>query len=409
MKQSYLKLLFLITVVFVAAAIETDIYFPAFPDMMQYFSVTEVEIQRLLTWNFMGICLSGPLYGPLSDSYGRKPLILGALGLFLVGSLMTLFADSFDQMLWGRLLQGLGSGGCFTLGTAIIFDAFQAEKAVQAIAQLNSTFPFIMASAPMLGGYLNHAYGFRSNFLAITVFVVASLLICLFSFEETLPKEKRQAFCLRKICSDFQRAFVCWPFWQMTLIVSLIFAGYMAFLAGTALLFVLEFGVTKQLFPFFQGALLGAWVIASVTCSWILGRWGSYRVKMVGTALMLVGGVTLILAVWLTPTNPYYLTLAMMIYAFGANWTQGLYFPEGMEILPDIKGVTASLLTSARLLITAVIVGLASALYDGTIYPLAFVVIGIIGTIVPLILVYERSRGTPKTAQATVHSPSVGH
>ncbi|MBX9703023.1 MAG: MFS transporter, partial [Silvanigrellaceae bacterium] len=81
----------------------------------------------------MGLCVSGPFYGPISDSYGRKNPLLFALGLFLLGSILTVFASTFELMLWGRVPQGIGSGGCFTLGTAIIFDVYPAKQAVHAI------------------------------------------------------------------------------------------------------------------------------------------------------------------------------------------------------------------------------------------------------------------------------------
>src|SRR5262245_3652711 len=129
---------------------------------------------------------------------------------------MTLIAPDFELMLWGRLLQGLGTGGCFTLGTAIIFDSFQAEKAIQAINRLNAIIPCIIAGAPLVGGYLNHVFGFRANFLAITCFVLLSSLIAIFFFKETHPKEKRPPFQLSKIGADFKRAATCFPFWQLT-------------------------------------------------------------------------------------------------------------------------------------------------------------------------------------------------
>ena len=151
-RRQELKYLLLITIIFIAACIETDIYLPAFPDMMKAFSVSEGTIQGLLTWNFIGICLSGPFYGPISDSFGRKKPLLFALLLFFLGSVLTFFGTDFSQMLIGRVLQGLGSGGCFTLGTAIIFDAFQQEKAVQALNTLNMAIPIIMSAAPMVGG-----------------------------------------------------------------------------------------------------------------------------------------------------------------------------------------------------------------------------------------------------------------
>ena len=274
MTRTELKCIFLIAVTFIAACIETDIYLPAFPDMMDYFHVSEETIQSLLTWNFVGICLSGPFYGPISDSLGRKKPLLIALGLFLAGSILTTFAESFQVMLAGRFLQGIGSGGCFTLGTAIIFDAFQGEKAVRALNQLNSTIPIVMAMAPLLGGYLNHLFGFRSNFLAITILVFLSLVVSLFFFDESLPVEKRRPFEGKKVVADFKKAFNCLGFWQLTIAVCLLFSGYLAFLSATSVLFVVEFGVSKQIFPLFQASLLTGWLIASFTCNRALAQVG---------------------------------------------------------------------------------------------------------------------------------------
>ena len=117
-KQESRFLLLTITI-FIAACLETDIYLPAFPDMMIYYDTTEEMIQRLLGWNFLGICLSGPFYGPISDAIGRRWPTLVALGFFVLGSLLTLFADTFSWMLfcqgssgnrWRWLLHTWGNG-----------------------------------------------------------------------------------------------------------------------------------------------------------------------------------------------------------------------------------------------------------------------------------------------------------
>jgi DHA1 family bicyclomycin/chloramphenicol resistance-like MFS transporter len=394
------KYLLLIIVTFIAACIETDIYLPTFTDMMAYFSISADKIQSLLTWNFIGICLSGPLYGPISDAIGRKKPLLAALGLFFAGSLITIFAENFELMLWGRVLQGLGSGGCFTLGTAIIFDVFQEQQAVLAINRLNSIVPLIMAVAPMLGGYLNYAYGFRSNFLAIALCVLLSLITCLFFFDESLANEKRVPFVLKKVLKSFKTVSLSIPFWQTTAVVSLGFAGYLAFLACISVLFVIEFGVSKELLPFFQAALLGTWVIASLNYRKAIDSFGLPKVKIIGTIFFLLGGLSFIGAVLIFPENPYWLTAPMLLYTFGINWVQGLYFPEGMALFPDIKGITASFLTSARLLITAIVVGLAGKLYDGTIYPIMMVMSGVVIVVFATIICYERSKkGLPQATE----------
>ena len=399
-RKTELKFLVLIITIFIAACIETDIYLPAFPDMMAWFGASEGAIQGLLTWNFVGICLSGPLYGPLSDAFGRKKPMIIALSIFLLGSLMTLFSQNFDQMLWGRILQGLGSGGCFTLGTAIIFDTFEKERAIQATNKLNTIMPLIMAAAPMLGGYLNHQFGFRSNFLAIVFFVLLSLTMTQFFFKESLTKEKRNPFKISSILRDFKQAFTSLGFWQISIVISLLFAGYIAFLSGTSVLFVVELGMSKTLFPFIQAVILGGWVAGSLLLNRVIQKWGIPRVKQAGIASCVLGGVIVAVAAFIFPRDPYSQTLGMVLYALGANWIIGLYFPEAMEILPHIKGITASLLTSTRLLIAALVVGLTSYLYNGTIYPLAGTVAATLAVILPALFYYERWR-TAQSVETT--------
>jgi DHA1 family bicyclomycin/chloramphenicol resistance-like MFS transporter len=389
-RAAELKYLFLIITIFIAACVETDIYLPAFPDMMKWFSASEGEIQKLLSWNFFGICISGPFYGPISDSYGRKGPIMTALGLFLAGSIVTLFAQNLDQMLWGRVLQGIGSGGCFTLGTAIVFDAFQKERAIKALNHLNTIVPILMSTAPMLGGYLNYTFGFRSNFLTIAIFVLISFIVCLFFFKETLPEESRAPFKVKKVIRDFKQAFLCLPFWQITLVTSVIFGGYIAFLSASSVLFVIEFGMSKAIFPFVQAAVLGGWVAGSLTLNRAIEKWDIPKTKWLGIALCVIGAILLAIITLIAPRDPYLLTSAMVFYSFGANWIIGLYFPECMEILPHIKGVTASLLTSARLLIAALVVSLSGALYNATIYPLTMIIVGTIIVLLPTLFYYEK-------------------
>ena len=387
-----LKYLFLIIVIFIAACIETDIYLPAFPDMMNFFSASEGQIQKLLTWNFIGICISGPLYGPISDSIGRKRPLFVALGMFLLGSVITIFSDSLNQMLVGRVLQGIGSGGCFTLGTAILFDAFQKENAIKALNQLNLIVPIIMAMAPLLGGYLNITFGFRANFLCITLFVLVSLVLAVCFFDETLPIEKRSPLKLHSIARDFKKGLTSRAFWQLTLVLCTMFAAYIAFLATTATLYVVEFEMSKVVFPFVQGAILAGWVAGSLTLKKAISKWGIFNIKKAGISLSVIFGLLACLLALIFPRNPYLLTGTMTFYAFGANWVIGLYFPEAMEILPEIKGVTSSLMTSARLLVASVTVSILGATYNGTVYPLIIVIALTISIILPTLILYERKQ-----------------
>ncbi|MBI2711460.1 MAG: MFS transporter [Bdellovibrio sp.] len=387
----------LISLIFVAACIETDIYLPAFPDMMTAFQVSEAEIQKILTWNFFALCLSGPFYGPLSDAWGRRKPLLVALLLFLVGSGVTVLSRDFGCLLFGRILQGLGSGGCFTLGAAILFDSFTPRKALVGLNHLNSIVPLAMAGAPILGGVLNQTYGYRSNFVAITAVVLLSWAFCQIFFKETLPKKQRHPIERKKLKADFSRVLSSFSFWQMNLPVCLLYSGYLGFLSVSSIYFVIELGVSKSVFPFFQTAVLSGWLVASVSCSWFLKRWGSVRTLRVGIGIFAISLLGFQLSYWLAPRNPYWLTFFMMTYSFGYNWLQTPYFGEIMGLMPDIKGIVGSIVTSFRLLLTAGLIGLVSIFYDGTLNSFALVQLGVALVVAPMIWLRERNRGESDT------------
>ncbi|MCA9508291.1 MAG: MFS transporter [Myxococcales bacterium] len=380
----------LIIIIFIAACIETDSYLPAFPDMMIFFNTSEEAIQGLLTWNFFGICISCPFYGPLSDAYGRRLPLLVALSLFFLGSLITLFVTDLNLMLMGRVLQGIGSGGCFTLGTAILFDAFPKEKAMLAINQLNTIIPIIMATAPMLGAHLNNQYGFKSNFLAITMFVGFSLFICLVFYRETLKSDQRKDFSFLSLIKDFKRAFTCVPFWQTSIYISLFFALYIGFLSLISVFFVLELKVDKLFFPWFQTAILGSFVLASLSYKRVFKRLGK-DFKKTGLGFSFLGAILFCLSALLFPKNPYAMTACMMIVAVGLNFTMTLYFDECIHWLEDIKGIAASLLTSARLLLTAIFVGISGKIYDKTVIPFALLTTVVVLICGICIISYEKN------------------
>lgn len=385
-----IKQIVLIIFIFVAACIETDIYLPAFPDMMNYFHVSEAVIQGILTWNFIGLCLSSPIYGPMSDVFGRSKPLWIALGFFLAGSLVTAFTEEFRWLIFGRILQGLGSGGCFTLGSAIIFDAFSHQKALRALNKVHVIIPMTMASAPLVGGYLNQNFGFRSNFLAVAGVVILSCLICFAFLTETLPQEKRKKLDFKQLGKDFKRVLTSFHFWQLNLTVSLLFSIYLAFLSISAILFVVEFQIEKKVFPFFQAAVLGGWLVASLSSNFAIQKWGAEKIKKTGVSVLAFSLTGFLFTVFFAPTNPVLLTLFMSIYSFGFNWVQTPYFGEVMNLMPDIRGIVGSLVSSTRLFLTAIVVALVSHFYDKSIYSFAYVLIGIIFVIGPMIWARER-------------------
>jgi len=198
-----------------------------------------------------------------------------------------------------------------------------------------------MAAAPLLGGYLNHMYGFRSNFLAIAIFVLISFIVCQFFFEETLPK-KKIAFSDQKASDRFSKSLHECSLLAITMVISLIFAGYLVFLSISSVLSFWNLESIKCTFPTTKPRswVLGLSQVLSTRAA--LKNWVSTHQNH-RNELHRLSGLWVVGASLLYPQNAILITSGMVIYTFGANWIQGLYFPEGMEIFPDIKGITASL------------------------------------------------------------------
>jgi len=161
-------------------------------------------------------------------------------------------------------------------------------------------------------------------------------------------------------------------------------------------LFVSNFGISKSFAPVFQVTILLTWTVAGLVLRKTLSALGNASMKKAGMMLCLSGALSFALISFLTPQNPYLLVGSFLPFIFGANWIFGLYFPEAMELLPEIKGVVASILTSIRLFIAAITVACTSVLYNTEIYPLTSVILAALAVILPCLISYEKKYGIKK-------------
>jgi DHA1 family bicyclomycin/chloramphenicol resistance-like MFS transporter len=247
-----------------------------------------------------------------------------------------------------------------------------------------------MALAPLLGGVLNQQFGFRANFYAIAICVFASLFCTFFLLDETLPAGKRTKFKIEQIIANFFRVLTNPKFLQLTLVISLLFAGFLLFLSNSAIIFVIEFGIDKSMYPYYQFSLLLAYLTASLVSGYLIKNYSIKFVKKLGMCCLLLSNFSFFIVTYTCPENAILLTLSMVPYSFGFIWLQTPYVAEIMGLMPDIKGIAASILTSLRLLITTGVVASGARMYNGTIIP-TFIWIFIINFLILLIAYrYER-------------------
>jgi DHA1 family bicyclomycin/chloramphenicol resistance-like MFS transporter len=166
-----------------------DIYLPAFPTIATQFNVTEQQVQQTVAIFMLTVGLGQLIAGPLADKFGRKPVAVVGVSLYAGSALLAYMAPSFVVLMFARALQGLGACATFVVAFAIVRDKYGSERSGQMITYLNGIVCFIPALAPILGAWLTVQFGWRMNFMFLTLFALAGLVITLTLFRETRPAD----------------------------------------------------------------------------------------------------------------------------------------------------------------------------------------------------------------------------
>src|SRR6185312_9684941 len=129
--------------------IEVDISVPGFPDMAKYFNTTDATIQLTIAYNFLGFCLASLIWGPLSDCYGRRKIMVIGNALLAIGASLCVFAPSIHFLLLARLIQGIGASTSAIVATAMIADSYKGVTASRLIGIMNAVATTLIAIAPV--------------------------------------------------------------------------------------------------------------------------------------------------------------------------------------------------------------------------------------------------------------------
>lgn len=366
-------ILIAVALIEIAVWIETDIFIPSLPDMVIFFQTSEEKIQLLLSLNFLGLFLAGLFSGPLSDSYGRKKVILTGLFIFTTASIIAACCNNFEMMLICRFVQGLGAAPPMVVAFALIYDSYNEHQALKITAILNSLVTGVMAGAPVLGGYLNNIFSWRANFVIVAIISLLTLLISLF-VQETHPIELRIKFNPIKIINNYWYLIRNFKFIANVLIVSLSYASLMIFITNQSLIFINYLLVSEQIFGFYQGSIMLVYMLSSALSVTILNYHGADKTKNIGGGLIVIGSSLLLIIALLKIKSPLLLCLIMSVFTSGLAISIGIFAIRAINIFPDLKGTSSSLFTCSRLIIISMMTSLSALFFTGSILPVAIII-----------------------------------
>ena len=341
------------------------------------------DAQLILTTLFLGLALGQVFFGPLSDATGRKPLMYLGLGIFMLGSLLSMFAQDFSHMLIGRFLQGVGASAPRVLTMALVRDCYSGRAMARVMSFTMSIFILVPMIAPSLGQGILLVAGWRSIF---TLFFVLALSVAVWFWwrmPETLPTAKRRAFRFGEFWQGLKEVVSNRTSMTYTLTTGIVFGAFLGYLSSAQQILQIQYGLGER-FPLYFALLALAIGGASLLNAKLVMRYGMHWISKRALLLFtLLSG-----AFWFVTYNnaghpPLPLLMAYFMLAFLAL---GMLFGNlnalAMEPLGHIAGIGASVIGSLSTLLAVPLGTFIGQAYDGTVLPLisGFVVFGLAAT-----------------------------
>ncbi len=353
-------------------ALSIDAMLPALADIAQDLGARRAnDSQLVITMIFVGMAAGQILYGPLSDSTGRKPAIYLGLLLFGAGCLMALFADSFRMMLLGRLLQGIGVAGPRSVAVALVRDLYEGRTMARVMSFVMAVFILVPVVAPMLGQLivlLAHWRAIFGLYLFLTVVVGGWLAL---RQPETLAVERRQPFQIARILRAFREVFANRIALGYTIMAGLVSGAFIGYLNSAQQIFQEQYGLGAQ-FPFYFATLALALGAASYLNARLVMRFGMRNLSR--WALFVLGGLALTFLLFAAMVAGQPSLWLLMLYLLCSFYAVGILFgnlnSQAMEPLGHIAGVGAAVVGSLSTLLSAILGAAIGQSYNGTVLPL---------------------------------------
>ncbi len=353
-------------------ALSTDMMLPALNIIgSDLGAARENDRQLVLGVLFFGMAFGQLIYGPISDSTGRKPIVLFGVGVFIVGCLISAIAESFGAMLMGRFLQGVGAAAPRNITVAIIRDRYEGNTMAQIMSLIMSVFILVPMVAPALGQGIMWIADWRAIFFVLLLLAMVVQFWFSMRQPETLEVEKRRQFSTRQMWQAFCEVCRNRITIGYTMVTSLVFGAFVGYLISSQQILQEQYQLGEQ-FSFYFALIAASLGLASYANSKLVMRYGMHHLTLL--ALKFLSAVSIaffLIAYGFEGHPPFWVLLTYLLIGF---FPVGVLFGNlnalAMEPLGHIAGMAAAVIGSITTFLSLLLGMPIGQAYNGTVLPL---------------------------------------
>jgi len=361
-------------------ALSIDVMLPVLDRIGAELGVVDVnDTQLIVSGMFLGFAAGQIIAGPLSDSFGRKPVIYGGYAVFIAGCVMSMTAASFEIMLAGRVLQGLGAAAPRIVSLALVRDGYEGRAMARIMSIVMGAFILVPAIAPSIGEAILLVSGWRAIFALLLVMALIATVWFAARQPETLPATQRRKFSLANIAGGIREACTYRAAVGYTVAAGIIFGAFLGYLSSAQQVFQTVYG-TGKLFALYFGVAALALGAASIFNSKVVMRLGMRFMTWRALFAVTLLSAGFLPALWLfNGVPPMWLFMIWLLVAFFAvGILFGNFNALAMEPLGHMAGLGAAFVGSVSTFISLPLGWVIGHLFDNTVVPLiaGFAVLG---------------------------------
>ncbi|HEX5629405.1 MAG TPA: multidrug effflux MFS transporter [Usitatibacteraceae bacterium] len=320
-----------------------DTYLPAFGGMQKALGATPLEMQQTLSAYLLAFGVMFLFHGALSDSFGRKPVIVISLAVFTFASVGAALADNVHTLILWRMLQGISTGAGVVVGRAMIRDLYQEEDAQRLMSMVTLFFALAPAVAPIVGGLLFDAFGWRSIFWFLAAVGLLLVVAGARFLVETLPEEKRHSFHPRALMHGYREVAASPPFLLLSLAVGFNFNAFFLYILSAPMFLGMHLGLAPTQYSWLFIPSIAGILVGSQLSGRAAGRLS--RPQVMRRAYTFMGAsalANLVYALALPPSLPW-AVMPIFFYAIGSAMAMPTISLTTLDLFPTRRGMAASL------------------------------------------------------------------